>query len=207
VNEFFLQKLARTSPTSGDRSVGIVRSRTQATEFLSNHEKYFKRVEFEFLSVVINLIVHWKSTDVSEEYDTSIFSAEECSRQESSVKLVAGKYELLSLLLKGTQTRHFPLLSSCRIVENFVLVMVSEKSGTNENSIRYVRAEFVQHVGIISSATACSILPKVTIISDFNTLQLPSEVPKMQSSGGRGQVIMMANRLTRGNMVPDFSDT
>jgi hypothetical protein len=28
------QKLALTSPTSGDRSVGIVRSRTQATEFL-----------------------------------------------------------------------------------------------------------------------------------------------------------------------------
>jgi hypothetical protein len=28
------QKLALTSPTSGDRSVGIVRSRTQATEFV-----------------------------------------------------------------------------------------------------------------------------------------------------------------------------
>jgi hypothetical protein len=29
----YLQKLALTSPTSGGRSVGIVRSRTQATEF------------------------------------------------------------------------------------------------------------------------------------------------------------------------------
>jgi hypothetical protein len=28
------QKLAQTSPTSGGRSVGIVRSRTQATEFV-----------------------------------------------------------------------------------------------------------------------------------------------------------------------------
>jgi hypothetical protein len=30
---FYPQKLALTSPTSGGRSVGIVRSRTQATEF------------------------------------------------------------------------------------------------------------------------------------------------------------------------------
>jgi hypothetical protein len=30
----YLQKLALTSPTSGGRSVGIVRSRTQATEFV-----------------------------------------------------------------------------------------------------------------------------------------------------------------------------
>jgi hypothetical protein len=29
----YLQKLVLTSPTSGGRSVGIVRSRTQATEF------------------------------------------------------------------------------------------------------------------------------------------------------------------------------
>jgi hypothetical protein len=31
---FGTQKLALTSPTSGGRSVGVVRSRTQATEFL-----------------------------------------------------------------------------------------------------------------------------------------------------------------------------
>jgi hypothetical protein len=31
----YLQKLALTSPTSGGRSVGIVRSRTQATELVS----------------------------------------------------------------------------------------------------------------------------------------------------------------------------
>jgi hypothetical protein len=30
---FYLQKLAITSPTSGGRSVGIVRSRTQTKEF------------------------------------------------------------------------------------------------------------------------------------------------------------------------------
>jgi hypothetical protein len=30
----YLQKLALTSPTSGGRSVGIVRSQTQATEFV-----------------------------------------------------------------------------------------------------------------------------------------------------------------------------
>jgi hypothetical protein len=32
-NALYPQKLALTSPTSGGRSVGIVRSRTQATEF------------------------------------------------------------------------------------------------------------------------------------------------------------------------------
>jgi hypothetical protein len=31
------QMLALTSPTSGGRSVGIVRSRTQATEFFMGH--------------------------------------------------------------------------------------------------------------------------------------------------------------------------
>jgi hypothetical protein len=31
---FYLQKLALTSPISGDRLIGIVRPRTQATEFL-----------------------------------------------------------------------------------------------------------------------------------------------------------------------------
>jgi hypothetical protein len=33
LNELYPQKLALTSPTNGCRSVGIVRSRTQATEF------------------------------------------------------------------------------------------------------------------------------------------------------------------------------
>jgi hypothetical protein len=35
VTPLYPQKLALTSPTSGGRSVGIVRSRTQATEFFS----------------------------------------------------------------------------------------------------------------------------------------------------------------------------
>jgi hypothetical protein len=34
-NTLYTQKLALTSPTGGGRSVGIVRSRTQATEFFS----------------------------------------------------------------------------------------------------------------------------------------------------------------------------
>jgi hypothetical protein len=38
---FYLQKLALTSPTSGSRLVGIVRSRTQATEFLSFFLSFF----------------------------------------------------------------------------------------------------------------------------------------------------------------------
>jgi hypothetical protein len=33
VTSLYLQKLALTSPTGGGRSVGIVRSRTKATEF------------------------------------------------------------------------------------------------------------------------------------------------------------------------------
>ena len=33
---FYPQKLALTSPTGGGRSVGIVRSRTKATEFKEN---------------------------------------------------------------------------------------------------------------------------------------------------------------------------
>jgi hypothetical protein len=43
------QKLATTSPTSGDRSVGIVRSRTWTTEFsflvLLHHKKRFNVVD------------------------------------------------------------------------------------------------------------------------------------------------------------------
>jgi hypothetical protein len=34
VTPFYPQKLALTSPTGGGRSVGIVRSRTKATEFI-----------------------------------------------------------------------------------------------------------------------------------------------------------------------------
>jgi hypothetical protein len=34
---FYPEKLALTSPTNGGRSVGIVRSRTQATEFICSH--------------------------------------------------------------------------------------------------------------------------------------------------------------------------
>jgi hypothetical protein len=37
VTPLYPQKLALTSPTSGGRSVGIVRSRTKATEFSFSH--------------------------------------------------------------------------------------------------------------------------------------------------------------------------
>jgi hypothetical protein len=37
----YSQKSALTSPTSGGRSVGIVRSRTQATEFSSDHQPVY----------------------------------------------------------------------------------------------------------------------------------------------------------------------
>jgi hypothetical protein len=41
VTPLYPQKLALTSPTGGGRSVGIVRSRTKATEFLVfTHEHY-----------------------------------------------------------------------------------------------------------------------------------------------------------------------
>jgi hypothetical protein len=50
------RKIALTSPTSGGRSVGIVRSRTKTTEFS---------------------LVRWKSTDVSEGHIASIFGVEE----------------------------------------------------------------------------------------------------------------------------------
>jgi hypothetical protein len=36
----YLQKLALTSPTSGGRSIGIVRSRTQVTKFFLNSSQY-----------------------------------------------------------------------------------------------------------------------------------------------------------------------
>ena len=36
VTPLYPQKLALTSPTGGGRSVGIVRSRTKATKFMSN---------------------------------------------------------------------------------------------------------------------------------------------------------------------------
>jgi hypothetical protein len=36
---FYLQKLALTFPTSGGRSVGIVRSRTQTTEFSLSRQR------------------------------------------------------------------------------------------------------------------------------------------------------------------------
>jgi len=44
VTPLYPQKLALTSPTGGGRSVGIVRSRTKATEFI------FSLVEVMFLS-------------------------------------------------------------------------------------------------------------------------------------------------------------
>jgi len=41
VTPLYPQKLALNSPTGGGRSVGIVRSRTKATEFYDNNSGYF----------------------------------------------------------------------------------------------------------------------------------------------------------------------
>jgi len=41
VTPLYPQKLALTSPTGGGRSVGIVRSRTKATEFFKSLGNYF----------------------------------------------------------------------------------------------------------------------------------------------------------------------
>ena len=45
VTPLYPQKLALTSPTSGGRSVGMVRSRTKATEFRLSNEIEKKLVE------------------------------------------------------------------------------------------------------------------------------------------------------------------
>jgi hypothetical protein len=50
------QKLALTSPTSGGRPVGIVRSRTQATEF--------SLVEFSFLVQRQLYLLHWPARTI-----------------------------------------------------------------------------------------------------------------------------------------------
>ena len=58
VTPLYLQKLALTSPTSGGRSVGIVRSRTKATEFFFyildmfsyDTNRLFKKPPFSFLT-------------------------------------------------------------------------------------------------------------------------------------------------------------
>jgi hypothetical protein len=47
---FYPQKLVLTSPTSGGRSVGIVRSRTQVTEFSFS-------LWFEVLTAVMNVVI------------------------------------------------------------------------------------------------------------------------------------------------------
>jgi hypothetical protein len=45
VTPLYLQKLARTSPTGGGRSVGIVRSRTKAMEFIYIYMELLVRPE------------------------------------------------------------------------------------------------------------------------------------------------------------------
>jgi hypothetical protein len=47
-NNLYPQKLALTSPTSGDRSVGILRSRNMATEFSFFFKVTLKQVFFEY---------------------------------------------------------------------------------------------------------------------------------------------------------------
>jgi hypothetical protein len=81
---------------------------------------------------------------------------------------------------------------------------MSEKSGTNGNFIYYLHymlymftptlyafsqplyqvcADFAQHIGIDSSTTVCNSLPKVTKISDFNSMHLShKESPKCKVS-------------------------
>jgi len=47
VTPLYPQKLALTSPTGGGRSVGLVRSRTKATEFFSCKRKIKSRIILE----------------------------------------------------------------------------------------------------------------------------------------------------------------
>jgi hypothetical protein len=51
----------------------------------------------------------------------------------------------------------------------------------------HVCADFAQHIGIDSSTTVCNSLPKVTKISDFNSIYLclqesPSSISTLSSS-------------------------
>jgi hypothetical protein len=95
--------------------------------------------------------------------------------------------------------------SLCIISEPYVVYRMSEKSETNGNSIYnllftlygaytrifiptlcafsqppyHVCADFSQRIGIDSSTTVCNSLPKVTKISEFNSIHLfLQEFPK-----------------------------
>jgi hypothetical protein len=78
----------------------------------------------------------------------------------------------------------------------YLFVQMSEKSGTNANFIYYILftlyalyvhpdtlcifsaalpclcVDFAQHIGIDNSTTICNSLPKVTKISDFNSIHM-----------------------------------
>jgi hypothetical protein len=93
-----------------------------------------------------------------------------------------------------------------------------EKSGTNGNFIFYLHymlymftptlyafyqplyhvcADFSQHTGIDSSTTVCNSLPKVTKISDFNSIhQCLQESPKCKVSTLSSSVDAMFSLLT-----------
>ena len=64
VTPLYPQKLALTSPTGGGRSVGIVRSRTKATEFFTvpqhnYHQAYRHIISFlAFIPVAFQYIIH-----------------------------------------------------------------------------------------------------------------------------------------------------
>ena len=54
VTHLYPQKLALTSPTGGGRSVGMVRSRTKATEFSFSFVEY-KLQDATFLSLLVGI--------------------------------------------------------------------------------------------------------------------------------------------------------
>jgi hypothetical protein len=60
-----------------------------------------------------------------------------------------------------------------------------------------VCADFAQHIGIDSSVTVCNSLPKVTKISDFNTIHLRlQESPKFKVSTLSSNVNAIFSLLT-----------
>ena len=56
VTPIYPQKLALTSPTSGGRSVGIVRSRTKATEFSLVYAWYTEQSNYKYIILKIILV-------------------------------------------------------------------------------------------------------------------------------------------------------
>jgi hypothetical protein len=61
----------------------------------------------------------------------------------------------------------------------------------------HVRADFAQHIGMDSSTTVCNSLPKMTMISDFNSVHLClQESTKCKASTLSSNVNAIFNLLT-----------